>query len=103
MRPRYDQSPGLSLADRPFPRRELLPKDRLLTPNVFEATRGCILNSDFRLLSSALGRKPLQKPVEDVASNERQIEERKLIFVDLKMIAYRDHSVRVFTALFPLK
>src|SRR5207248_19212 len=36
LKPRYDQQPGLSLADRPFARRELLPSNRYLTNNVFE-------------------------------------------------------------------
>src|SRR6266404_5710604 len=40
LEPRYDQAPGLDLADRPFARRELLPSRRYLTNNVFEATRG---------------------------------------------------------------
>src|SRR5262245_59225170 len=44
---RYTQAPGLSLADRPFPRRDLLPSHRYLTNNVFEATRGCIHKCDF--------------------------------------------------------
>src|SRR4051794_1002914 len=34
---RYDQAPGLDLANRPFARRDLLPSDRYLTNNVFEA------------------------------------------------------------------
>ena len=50
LQPRYNQAPDLSLADRPFPRRELLPSHRYLTNTVFEATRGCIHNCDFCVL-----------------------------------------------------
>src|SRR6266516_1988798 len=89
VKPRYDQAPGLDLADRPFARRELLPGHRYLTNNVFEATRGCIHNCDFCVVPTAWGRKPLQKPVTDVVADIRQHGARKLIFVDLNIIA--DH------------
>jgi radical SAM superfamily enzyme YgiQ (UPF0313 family) len=102
MRPRYDQSPGLSLANRPFPRRDLLPKGRFLTQHVFEATRGCVHNCDFCVVPTAWGRKPLQKPVEDVVADIRQFGSRKLIFVDLNIIADRDYAMALFAALVPL-
>lgn len=102
LRPRYVQQPDLSLAGRPFARRELLPEKRFLTTNVFEATRGCIHNCDFCVVPAAWGRKPYQKPVEDVVADIRQHGARKLIFVDLNLIADRDHAARLFEALIPL-
>ena len=66
---RYEQAPGLSLANRPFPRRDLHAKRRYLTTNVFEATRGCVHNCDFCVVPSAWGRKPYQKPVADVIAD----------------------------------
>jgi radical SAM superfamily enzyme YgiQ (UPF0313 family) len=103
MKPRYDQAAGLDLADRPFPRRELLPRTRYLTNNVFEATRGCVYDCDFCVVPSAWGRKPYQKPVRDVVEDIRQHGARKLIFVDLNLIADRDYAIRLFTALVPLR
>ena len=103
MRSRYDQAPGLDLAERPFARRELLPGDRYLTNNVFEATRGCIHNCDFCVVPAAWGRKPMQKPVEDVVADIRQHGADKLIFVDLNIIADRNYALRLFAALVPLK
>jgi radical SAM superfamily enzyme YgiQ (UPF0313 family) len=100
---RYDQSPDLSLAKRPRPRRELLPSSRFLTNNVFEATRGCVHNCDFCVVPSAWGRKPLQKPVEDVVADIRSHDARKLIFVDLNLIADRDYAASLFQALIPLE
>ncbi len=102
LRPRYDQEAGLSLSGRPFPRRDLLPGGRFLTNNVFEATRGCIHNCDFCVVPAAWGRKPYQKPVEDVVADIRQHGARKLIFVDLNLIADRDYAARLFEALTPL-
>jgi radical SAM superfamily enzyme YgiQ (UPF0313 family) len=103
LRPRYVQQPGLSLAGRPFPRRDLLPARRFLTTNVFEATRGCIHNCDFCVVPAAWGRKPYQKPVEEVVEDIRRHGARKLIFVDLNLIADREYAARLFTALIPLR
>ncbi|MBI4663430.1 MAG: B12-binding domain-containing radical SAM protein [Verrucomicrobia bacterium] len=100
---RYDQAPGLDLADRPFARRDLLPSRRYLTNNVFEATRGCVHNCDFCVVPSAWGRKPYQKPVEQVVADIRQHGARKLIFVDLNLIADRGYAKCLFTALIPLQ
>jgi radical SAM superfamily enzyme YgiQ (UPF0313 family) len=99
---RYDQSSDLDLADRPFARRELLPSHRYLTSNVFEATRGCIHNCDFCVVPTAWGRKPYQKPVQDVIGDIRQHGARKVIFVDLNLIADRAYAVALFKALIPL-
>lgn len=103
LRSRYDQSPELDLSNQPFPRRELLPSDRYLTSNVFEATRGCIHNCDFCVVPTAWGRKPLHKPVADVIADIRQHGARKAIFVDLNLIANRNYAKELFTALIPLK
>jgi len=103
MRPRYDQAPNLDLSNRPFPRRDLLPRRRYLTNNVFEATRGCIHNCDFCVVPAAWGRKPYQKPVDDVVEDIRRHGARKLIFVDLNLIADRDYAARLFKALIPMR
>jgi radical SAM superfamily enzyme YgiQ (UPF0313 family) len=103
MRPRYDQASNLDLSNRPLPRRELLPSRRYLTNNVFEATRGCIHNCDFCVVPAAWGRKPLQKPVEDVVRDIRTHGARKLIFVDLNLIADREYAARLFRALVPMR
>jgi radical SAM superfamily enzyme YgiQ (UPF0313 family) len=102
MRPRYTQQPDLSLAGRPLPRRDLLPGARFLTNNVFEATRACIHNCEFCVVPAAWGRKPLQKPVEDVVADITRHNARKLIFVDLNLIADRAYAERLFEALIPL-
>jgi radical SAM superfamily enzyme YgiQ (UPF0313 family) len=103
LKPRYVQDPGLSLAGRPFARRDLLPARRYLTTNVFEATRACIHNCDFCVVPAAWGRRPYQKPVEEVVADIRQHGARKLIFVDLNLIADRDYAARLFEALIPLR
>jgi radical SAM superfamily enzyme YgiQ (UPF0313 family) len=102
LHPRYTMAPGLSLAGRPFPRRDLLPSRRFMTNNVFEATRGCVHPCEFCVVPTAWGRKPFQKPVRDVVADIRTHGARRLIFIDLNLIADREHAKALFTALIPL-
>ncbi len=103
MRRRYTQDAGLQLRGLPFARRDLLPAGRFLTTNVFEATRGCIHSCDFCVVPAAWGRKPLQKPVEEVVADIVQHRATQAIFVDLNLIADRDYAARLFEALIPLR
>ena len=50
---RYVQGPGLSLAGRPLPKRDVLPRRRYLTEHVVEATRGCVHHCDFCVVPAA--------------------------------------------------
>src|SRR6185295_11948543 len=98
---RYSQAPGLDIGGRPFPRRDLLPTKHFLTNNVFEATRGCVHACEFCVVPTAWGRKPFQKPVGEVVADIRQHGARKLIFVDLNLIAHRGYALELFSALIP--
>jgi len=100
---RYTQAPGLSLAGRPFPRRDLIAKGSYLTTHVFEATRGCVHSCDFCVVPAAWGVKPYQKPVEEVVADIRQYGSRKIIFIDLNLIADKAYAARLFEALIPLE
>ena len=44
------------------------------------------------MIPAAWGRKPYQKPVDQVIADIRQHGARKLIFVDLNLIANRDYA-----------
>jgi radical SAM superfamily enzyme YgiQ (UPF0313 family) len=103
LQPRYSQSPDLSLAGRPFPRRDLLPDGPYTTKHVFEATRACVHNCEFCVVPAAWGRKQIQKPVEDIIADIKQMRSRRLIFIDLNLIADRDYARKLFKALIPLK
>jgi len=103
MERQYRQAPGLDIGGRPFPRRDLLPSRHFLTSNVFEATRGCVHSCDFCVVPTAWGRKPFHKPVAEVVADIRQHGAKKLIFVDLNLIAHRGHAMELFTALIPLR
>ena len=58
MQARYDQAPNLSLANRPFARRDLLPPGQYTTSYTIEATRGCIHPCEFCVVPIAWGRRP---------------------------------------------
>ncbi len=99
---RYDQSPDLSLANLPFPRRDMLPAKHYATPHTIEATRGCIHQCEFCVVPAAWGR-PRQKPVADVVADIRQMRPKRLIFLDLNLIADVAYAKELFTALIPLR
>lgn len=103
MKKRYVQSPGLKLENLPFARREMLKDKPYLTTHVFEATRACVHDCEFCVVPAAWGRKPLQKPVEDVVADIRQHYAKRVIFIDLNIIADREYAKRLFRALAPLK
>jgi radical SAM superfamily enzyme YgiQ (UPF0313 family) len=103
LQPRYVQAPDLQLAGRPLPDRSVLPAGRYLTSHVFEATRGCVHNCSFCVVPAAWGRRPLQKPVEEVIQDVRRRRARRAIFVDLNLIADKHYAARLFEALIPLK
>ncbi|MFC1695244.1 B12-binding domain-containing radical SAM protein [Pseudomonadota bacterium] len=99
----YQQSPDLSLAGRPFAKRELIQGKRYAKTQVFEATRGCVHRCDFCVVPFAWGRKPFQKPVAEVIDEIRSTGARRAIFLDLNLIADRQYAAELFTALIPLK
>ncbi len=102
MRCRYEQAPGLSLANRPLPRRELNASGPYALAHTIEATRGCIHRCDFCVVPSAWGR-PLQHPVADVIRDVKQMGAKRLLFLDLNLIADVQYAKELFTALIPLK
>ena len=102
MSPRYDQSPNLRLDNLPFPQRELYNSGLVNVAHTIEATRGCIFQCDFCVVPAAWG-KPLQKPVADVVADIRQMKAKRVIFLDLNLIADVAYAKELFTALVPLK
>lgn len=103
LRKRYDQAPDLSLAGRPRARRDLIPGGRHVKTAVFEATRGCNHRCDFCVVPFAWGRKPYQKPVNEVVDEIRSTGARRAIFIDLNLVADKDYAAELFTALIPLQ
>ena len=102
LRPRYEQSPNLRLANLPFPKRELYNSRLVNVAHTLEATRGCIYQCEFCVVPAAWG-KPLQKPVADVVADIRQMGAKRVIFLDLNLVADVPYAKELFTALIPLR
>jgi len=102
LRPRYNQNPSLNLANLPFPKRELYNSRLVNVAHTLEATRGCIYQCEFCVVPSAWG-KPLQKPVGDVIADIRQMRAKRVIFLDLNLIADVPYAKELFAALIPLR
>lgn len=103
LQPRYTQSPDLDLAGSPLPDRNVLPRHRYITSNVFEASRGCVHDCSFCVVPSAWGRKPYLKPVGEIVEDITRQKARRAIFVDLNLIADKNYAARLFEALVPLR
>jgi radical SAM superfamily enzyme YgiQ (UPF0313 family) len=103
LKPRYDPSPDLVLTGLPLPRRELLDARHYLTMNVFETSRSCAHACEFCVAPTAWGRRPYLKPVERVIEDIAHMRAKKLIFIDLNLITSREHALRLFSALIPLR
>ena len=103
LQPVYRQAADLSLADRPFPRRELLDKRYFLTQAVFEATRGCAHDCEFCVVPTAWGRKQLQRPVDWVVEDIRRVGQKRILFIDLNLVSDPQYARELFSALVPLK
>ncbi len=98
----YMQRPGLKLANLPLPRRDLMDGGGFTAMHTIEATRGCVHHCEFCVVPSAWG-KPLQRPVGEVIEELRHFKAKRLIFLDLNLIADIPYAKELFTALIPLK
>jgi len=101
MQRRYDQDPDLDLAGTPRPRRDLLPDGRFTTSHTIEATRGCPHRCEFCVVPSAWGA-PMQRPIEEVIDDIRQMNPDTLVFLDLNLLGDTDYAKELFRAMIPL-
>jgi radical SAM superfamily enzyme YgiQ (UPF0313 family) len=102
LQPCYRQLPGLQLGGRPQPRRDLLKDGQFAVGSTVEATRGCIHRCNFCVVPTAWGR-PLQFPVGEMIDEIRSLRTKRLIFMDLNLIADPNYAKELFRALIPLK
>ncbi|MBI5017960.1 MAG: B12-binding domain-containing radical SAM protein [Deltaproteobacteria bacterium] len=101
LKPRYDMAPDFRLENVPIPRRDLLPADHYFTRHTIEATRGCNHNCEFCVVPTAWGG-PRQRPVAEVLAEVRAMNPKKLLFLDLNLVANPDYARELFRALAPL-
>jgi radical SAM superfamily enzyme YgiQ (UPF0313 family) len=102
MQPRYTQASDFTLAGLPTPRRDLLDASQHVIAHTTEATRGCVHRCEFCVVPAAWQRH-YRRPVAEVVEDIRQMGARRLIFLDLNLIADRAYACELFHALIPLK
>jgi radical SAM superfamily enzyme YgiQ (UPF0313 family) len=105
LRPEYRQAHDFSLdrPDMPFARRDLFDARHFLTQAVFEATRSCGHDCEFCIAPTAWGSRQIQKPVSWIVEDIRRVGQKRILFVDLNLVADKAYARELFTALIPLK
>jgi radical SAM superfamily enzyme YgiQ (UPF0313 family) len=101
----YRQALDFSLdrPDMPFARRELFHGRHFLTQAVFEATRSCGHDCEFCIAPTAWGSRQFQKPVSWVVEDIRRVGQKRILFIDLNLVADKSYARELFTAMIPLK
>lgn len=91
----------------PMPRLDLLKRDRYMTANSLQTTRGCPFSCDFCSVTEFFGNTYRLRPVEQVAAEVRNLQQRFgarfVAFVDDNIVGNRKYAKELFRALIPLK
>jgi radical SAM superfamily enzyme YgiQ (UPF0313 family) len=105
LRNEYRQAHDFSLdrTDMPFARRDMFDSRHFLTQAVFEATRSCGHDCEFCIAPTAWGSRQFQKPVSWVIEDIRRVGQKRILFIDLNLVADKAYARELFTALIPLK
>jgi len=90
----------------PFPRYDLLKKDRYRLFKVnfpIQAGRGCPFKCEFCSVTKFFGGRYRWRPVEEVVQEIRRNKLKKIFFVDDNIVGHRAYAFELFKALIPLK
>lgn len=100
---RYRGAKYCDMKGLPLPRRDLLPRDRYLTVNVVQTSRGCPHGCTFCSVSTVAGKVYRLRPVPEVIEEVRLLSPGWLGFVDDNIAGNHDRAKELFEALIPLK
>lgn len=103
LRPMYTSSNDADLANKPFPRRDLVNKTEYTTINTVQATRGCPFNCEFCSITALLGRRTRCRPVEEVVEEIKSLEGTEFLLNDDNLAQKIDYYKELFRRLIPLK
>ena len=93
----------VDLANRPWPRRDLLKKGAYITKNSIQAVRGCPNECEFCVIPVAWGKKSYYRPVGDVIRELEMFSGKIVTFVDPSPIEKPEYSKELYRAMIPLK
>lgn len=99
----YRQNADFTIEGRPFPRRELLKKNRYITTKTVEAIRGCCHTCSFCAYPAAFGKPVHKRPVREVVAEIEALHTKHVLFPDVNLITDRAYAIELFNALIPLK
>lgn len=92
-----------SLDGLPLPRRDLLKRERYLSVNTIQTSRGCPYSCDFCVVPQASRRVFRTRPVKDVIDEVAMLGGPDLYIVDNNIIGKPEHAKKLFRALIPFK
>ena len=98
---RSDKFP--TLENLPLPRRELFQRDKYVSLNFLQTSRGCPFACHFCSVSTLYGSGVRLRPVDDVIREIETLEGNELLFIDDNIIGRPEYSKELFTRLIPLK
>jgi len=102
LRPRYRHHGYHDLVGLPRPRRELLRRERYLTTDIVQTSRGCPNACAFCTVSTVAGKRYRFRPTDEVVEELRSLG-RWVGFVDDNLVGDHARAKRLFEALIPLK
>jgi len=97
------EQPYTVLAGRPIPRRELYPRDKFITLNSVEATKGCSNDCVFCAVNALYKKKVIPRPIPEVINEIEKILDKDVVFVDPNLVADLEYAKKFFVAMAPLK
>ncbi len=103
LKPFYKAEGFCSMEKLPFPRLDLLRKDKYMTINCVQTTRGCPHQCDFCHVTHFFGKTYRCRPVDEVIEEVKRLEGDFLVFIDDNIAGNRRYAKELFTRLKPLK
>ncbi len=92
-----------NLQNQPIPVRDLFDKNKYITVNMIQTSRGCPYACTFCVVSSMYGKGVRLRPVNDVINEVKTLKGNEVFFVDDNIFWRKDYTKELFTKLIPLK
>lgn len=99
----YRRSVPWDMCDMPPPRQDLISRDRYLTANLVQTTRGCPHRCSFCSIQAIAGNFHRSRPIPDVIAELERLPDPLTVFVDDNIIGDPEYAKALFKAMIPLK
>ncbi len=92
-----------NLKNCPIPRREFFQRDKYITINLIQTSRGCPFTCHFCSVSSIHGNGLRLRPVDEVIAEIKTLHGDELFFLDDNIVGRTEYAKQLFTQLIPFK